>query len=141
MRLSYAPSASRGHVGYALGGVLNSASNAGRDAAFTGLVSFDTGSLKWANAWSSGYGQYGTNNGEQMEYAPFGPNGVLVVLGGLEAPVGTVNKYSSLSWDTVRFVDPSTGKWYSQPTTGPRPSTRSYFCSVGVQGPNNSYEM
>ncbi|KAK8135305.1 hypothetical protein PG984_003245 [Apiospora sp. TS-2023a] len=120
VRPSYVPFTTNNHVGYALGGLVRSAPG-GDDINVSGLVSFDTGSLKWANTSSSGYGNYGTNNGGQMEYAPFGSN--------------------ALSWDTVRFIDLSTGKWYSQPITGPRPIARGVFCSVGVQGPNGSYEI
>ncbi|KAK8041238.1 Kelch repeat-containing protein [Apiospora phragmitis] len=52
--------------------------------------------------------------------------------------VGTIEM---VSWDTVSFVDPSTGKWYSQATTGPRPTKKQKFCSVGLQGPNGTYEI
>ncbi|KAK8067105.1 Kelch repeat-containing protein [Apiospora hydei] len=109
--------------------------------AISGLASFDTGSLKWENVSSTGYGKYGTSLRGRMESVPFGPNGLLMVLGGAEAPVGVINTVEMVSWDTVSFVDPGTGKWYSQATTDPRPTRKQMFCSVGVQGPNGTYEI
>ncbi|KAK8047666.1 Kelch repeat-containing protein [Apiospora saccharicola] len=130
-------------IGYALSGIIGheSEASAGARAAVPGLVSFDTGSLRWDNASSTGYEKYGTSIGGRMESVPLGPNGLLMVLGGAEAPVGVINTTQPVSWDTLGFVDPVTGKWYSQATTGQLPTQKQDFCSVGVQGPNGTYEI
>ncbi|KAK7966083.1 Kelch repeat-containing protein [Apiospora aurea] len=95
-------------VGYALDGAISRESEAsgGDRVAISGLASFDTGSLKWENVSSTGYGKYGTSLSGRMD-----------------------------------FVDPGTGRWYSQATTGPRPTRKQMFCSVGVQGPNGIYKI
>ncbi|KAK7910925.1 kelch repeat protein [Apiospora marii] len=139
----FADFATHGGVGYALGGMVSYESEAtarGRTA-ISGLVSFDMESLTWKNASSSGHGTYGTNWNGRMEPVPFGQNGLLMILGGGESSVTDINTASLVSWDVVSFVDLHTGKWYSQATTGSRPKARQNFCSVGLQGPNGTYEI
>ncbi|KAK8017571.1 hypothetical protein PG993_013897, partial [Apiospora rasikravindrae] len=131
-------------VGYALGGIISSESQVtgGDRTAISGLVSFDMGSLKWGNAPSvGGYGNSGTSWAGRMESIPFGQNGLLMVLGGCESSTANLKSATLVSWDVVNFVDPRTGVWYSQATTGSRPTSRQAFCSAGVQGPNGTYEI
>ncbi|KAK1729976.1 hypothetical protein CaCOL14_004002 [Colletotrichum acutatum] len=46
-----------------------------------------------------------------------------------------------MDFDKVTLYDPSTDKWYTQQTTGSRPSTRGKFCAVGASGTNHTYEI
>lgn len=137
----------RSGVGYALGGLVDQyTETTGPDAtaAVSGLVSLAMrDGLSWKNASTAGeFGQYGTAFDGRLEWVPFGSkHGLLLVLGGSEAPVGPLTSPRQIGWNSLSFVDPATGKWYSQPTAGVRPSARNGHCSIGVAGPNGTYEM
>ncbi|KAI0893862.1 hypothetical protein F4806DRAFT_498615 [Annulohypoxylon nitens] len=136
------------HVGYALGGQATSRTDPSVQKedpgyALTGLVSYNFQTGLWANTSTvPGYGGYGTNLNGMAEFVPFGPNGLLLFLGGAETPVDATNDSSTeVSWNTIFLHDPVTGKWYRQETSGDRPLVIERACSVGVQGPNNTYEI
>ncbi|XDG10397.1 hypothetical protein ABKA04_010012 [Annulohypoxylon sp. FPYF3050] len=136
------------HVGYALGGQATSRTDPSVQKedpgyALTGLVSYNFQTGLWANTSTvPGYGGYGTNLNGMAEFVPFGPNGLLLFLGGAETPVDATNDSSTeVSWNTIFLHDPVTGKWYRQETSGERPLVIERACSVGVQGPNNTYEI
>ncbi|KAI1410830.1 hypothetical protein F5Y13DRAFT_166908 [Hypoxylon sp. FL1857] len=136
------------HVGYALGGQATSMTDSlvQKDYpgyALTDLVSYNFDSGRWTNTSTVGqYGGYGTSLNARAEYVPFGPNGLLLFLGGAETPVdATDHSIVEPTWNVVYLHDPVTGKWYRQPTTGERPPVVERACSVGVQGPNNTYEI
>lgn len=135
-------------MGYALGGQATSRTDPSVQKedpgyALTGLVSYNFQTGLWANTSTvPGYGGYGTNLNGMAEFVPFGPNGLLLFLGGAETPVDATNDSSTeVSWNTIFLHDPVTGKWYRQETSGDRPLVIERACSVGVQGPNNTYEM
>ncbi|KAI1459324.1 hypothetical protein F4805DRAFT_77319 [Annulohypoxylon moriforme] len=143
-----AASTQANHVGYALGGQVTSRTDAGIQKespgyALTGLVSYNFQSGLWANSSTvSNYGGYGTNLNGLAQFIPFGPNGLLLFFGGAETPVDATNgSISQVNWNTITLYDPVTGKWYRQGLTGERPPTIERACSVGVQGPNNTYEI
>jgi hypothetical protein len=46
-----------------------------------------------------------------------------------------------VDFNSLSLYDLATKKWYSQPSTGSRPTRRERFCAVGVQGPNRTYEI
>ncbi|KKY29870.1 putative kelch repeat protein [Diaporthe ampelina] len=73
----------------------------------------------------------------QAEFAPFGPNGLILLLGGTsgDSPTGLVN------FVNVTFYDPITRQLFSQQATGTIPTGRQRFCSVGVPGPDNTFEV
>ncbi|KAL7628091.1 hypothetical protein AAE478_002288 [Parahypoxylon ruwenzoriense] len=135
------------HVGYALGGQVtektdSSIQKTGPGYALPGLVSYDFLTGQWANKSSVEFEGYGTNLNGRAEYVPFGPNGLLLFLGGAETPVdATEESIVQLSWNTLTLHDPVTGKWYTQATKGTRPPTVERACTVGVRGPNNTYEI
>lgn len=121
-------------VGYCMGGLLTSQSNAsvGADTAVAGLVSFGMSSSVWTNTSVSP-----TLVNARAEYAPFGPNGLILLLGGTpgdpaSAPVDFAN---------ITFYDPITKQFFSQQATGAIPAGRQRFCSVGVPGPDNTFEV
>ncbi|KAI2465088.1 hypothetical protein F4781DRAFT_41395 [Annulohypoxylon bovei var. microspora] len=136
------------HVGYALGGQATSRTDGSIQKedpgyALTGLVSYDFQTGLWANSSTvSEYGGYGTNLNGRAEAVPFGPNGLLLFFGGAETPVdATNNSVVQVNWNYLTLHDPITGAWYKQGTSGARPPTVERACSVGVQGPNNTYEI
>lgn len=138
-----------GHVGYALGGQVTSKTDPSIQKedpgyALPSIVSFDFQTNNWTNVSTAGYQGYGSGtrlNG-RAEYVPFGPNGLLLFLGGAESPVdATDESIAQVSWNVLWLYDPVTRKWYSQATTGKLPPQMERACSVGVEGPNNTYEM
>ncbi|KAI0017514.1 hypothetical protein F4780DRAFT_796077 [Xylariomycetidae sp. FL0641] len=137
-------------VGYALGGQVSAETDArvtkaAPGYALPGLVSYDFTTGEWGNASSAAYGRYGTVVNGRAEWVPYGPNGLLVFLGGAESPVDATNKsFVQQTWYAVTLVDPVSGQWYEQKTTsswGSWPPTTESGCSVGVQGPNGTYEI
>ncbi|KAI1770838.1 hypothetical protein F4818DRAFT_223084 [Hypoxylon cercidicola] len=141
------------HAGYALGGQVTSETDssiqkANPGYALPGLVSYDFQTSQWTNISTVGYqgSGYGTNLNGRAEYIPFGPNGLLLFFGGAETPVdATDESIVQLLWNMLWLYDPVTGKWYNQMTTTtggiPRPPQMERACSVGVEGPNNTYEI
>ncbi|KAI5865079.1 hypothetical protein GGS23DRAFT_407615 [Durotheca rogersii] len=134
-------------VGYALGGQVTSETDGAVQKeypgyALTGLVSYNFRTGMWSNQSSFEFGGYGTSLNSRAEYVPFGPNGLLLFLGGAETPVNaTEESIVQLSWNKLTLHDPVTGKWYTQATKGTRPPTVERACTVGVRGPNNTYEI
>lgn len=51
------------------------------------------------------------------------------------------NASEPVSFANITIFDPSSKEWYYQQTSGISPDPRVDFCSVGVQGPNNTYDM
>jgi hypothetical protein len=121
-------------VGYCMGGLLTSQSNASvaSDTAVAGLVTFGMSSLVWTNTSVPR-----TLVNAQAEYVPFGPNGLILLLGGTSGDSTPVlNDFVNIS-----FYDPITKAFYSQRATGAIPTGRQRFCSVGAPGPNNTFEV
>ncbi|KAF4876220.1 Kelch repeat-containing protein [Colletotrichum siamense] len=108
-----------------------------------GLVSFDMRSHEIQNFSSSRFGKYDTFRGGSLQFAPSGPEGLLVVLGGEEAAVSAprISAWDRMAFDKISVYDPRGDKWYYQQTTGDNPSPMERFCTAGVPGPNNTYEI
>ncbi|KAI1383143.1 uncharacterized protein F4822DRAFT_93907 [Hypoxylon trugodes] len=135
-------------IGYALGGQAtsktdNTIQKADPGYALPGLVSYNFQTGDWNNVTTTtDFGGYGTSLNGRAEFVPFGPNGLLVFLGGSESQVdATDSSIVPTNWNSITLHDPVTGKWYKQKTSGMRPVLLERFCSVGVQGPNNTYEI
>ncbi|KAI0426685.1 hypothetical protein F5Y09DRAFT_56391 [Xylaria sp. FL1042] len=136
-------------VGYSFGGAVmkssdGSVSKAIPGYATPGLVSYNFQTGNWDNTTvtMSSYGGYGTSLNARAEYVPFGPNGLILFLGGAETPVDATNEtIVEVSWNHITMVDPVTKQWYTQTITGTRPPTVESHCSVGVPGPNGTYEI
>ncbi|KAI8960708.1 hypothetical protein F5Y11DRAFT_254444 [Daldinia sp. FL1419] len=141
---SFAQSAT---TGYAFGGLATRETDHTIQKAYPGyaakgVISYDFNSGRWANHSSDSFGQYGTSLYGCAEYVPFGPNGLLIFLGGAETPVDATAEYiSGVGWTTLTLYDPVTRKWYTQKTTGWGPPQIERACSVGVRGPENTYEI
>ncbi|CAI0653204.1 unnamed protein product [Colletotrichum noveboracense] len=111
--------------------------------ALPGLVSYNMSSLKVANTSSDGFGDYNTFRDGSMEAIPFGPEGLLLVLGGSQAPplANTDEDWNLMDFRHVFIYDLKARKWHKQQTTGDQPTPRDKFCTVGVDGPNNTFDI
>ncbi|KAI2629353.1 hypothetical protein GGS21DRAFT_492277 [Xylaria nigripes] len=134
-------------AGYAFGGAVMHSSDGSIDKespgyATPGLVSYNFHTGEWVNSSTSSYGGYGTSINARAEFVPFGPNGLLLFLGGAETPVDATNEtIVEVNWNSITMVDPVTNQWYKQSTSGTKPPTVESHCSVGVPGPNGTYEI
>ncbi|GAW24627.1 hypothetical protein ANO14919_142180 [Xylariales sp. No.14919] len=136
-------------VGYSFGGATMQSSDGSiakeiPGYATPGLVSYDFRTGSWDNTTTTmaSYGGYGTSLNARAEYVPFGPNGLILMLGGAETPVDATNEtIVEMNWNAINMVDPVTKKWHRQTTSGTKPPTIESHCSVGKQGPNGTYEI
>ncbi|KAF7534953.1 hypothetical protein G7054_g5791 [Neopestalotiopsis clavispora] len=132
-------------VGYSVGGTaskyVDTSVTGDSSIAVQGLVTFDMGERQWKNSSSAGLGVNGTTFNGRLEYAPFGPSGFLVLLGGDVSAVGTLNEWEQLEWNNIWIMNLEDNTWYSQAVTGTKPTPRDGHCTVGVQGPNGTYEI
>lgn len=99
------------NTGYCLGGVVESDSDPslpkGVSFALQGVVSYNIDSHEWDNASSAGIGEYGTTFSSRAEHIPFGPSGLILVLGGLESPVGNPRDKTYVDFQNLWVWDPS----------------------------------
>ncbi|KAI1432804.1 hypothetical protein GGR50DRAFT_696687 [Xylaria sp. CBS 124048] len=134
-------------AGFSFGGAITHASDGSVKKglpgyAAPGLVSYNFGTGEWKNSSTSSFGGYGTSLNARAEYVPFGPNGLILFIGGSETPVDATNSsIVEMNWNSISMVDPVTNQWYKQRTTGTKPPTIESHCSVGVPGPNGTYEI
>lgn len=121
-------------VGYCVGGLLTSQSNISveSDTAVAGLVNFGMSSSVWTNTSVPR-----TLVNAQAEYVPFGPNGLILLLGGTSGD----SPPTFSDFTNITFYDPITKQFFSQQATGTIPTGRQRFCSVGVPGPDNTFEI
>jgi hypothetical protein len=128
-------------VGFLLGGVATPASDArvSGTVPLPGLLTYDMKSSTWANV--SATSPYATAQSGQAECLPFGPNGLIMFLGGAYSSVADDNALAPVPFNNLTFYDPVTNEWFWQLTGGDVPDGRSSFCSVGLTGPNGTFEM
>ncbi|KAH6691469.1 hypothetical protein F5X68DRAFT_229322 [Plectosphaerella plurivora] len=103
-----------------------------------GYVKFNSTTQAWSNHTEGGWARSRLLEGGSAVYVPtFGPNGVVMIIGGRE-PDGNY-----LSMQNVTFMDPVTGDWHFQETeTGETvPHSRVHHCVVGVESPNKTFEI
>jgi hypothetical protein len=120
---------------YILGGVetaYNDPSTVGLkgEVALSGLVQYNMTDQTFSNVSASGFSSYGTfQNGNLHWISAVGPNGIFIAMGGGIAPNGKYIPGSDLqSFETVSILDPVTGTWYHQQTSGIPPAPRLDFC-------------
>ncbi|KAI9694637.1 MAG: hypothetical protein M1822_000253 [Bathelium mastoideum] len=136
-------------TGYVLGGCATSdtslrTADYQSPVALDGLLTFDMTSQKLSNISATGYNGNGTVEYATMEYvAPFGPQGLFVVLGGDQPPntIGDSGEDNFVPFTSVSVYEPSSNKWYQQPTSGNIPEPRKEFCTAGVASTNETYEI
>ena len=113
--------------------------------AVPGVTSFDMLSGKWKNQTAPGLSTSETIAYGRSLFVSFGPNGLILVLGGLQSTSQNrslnFGEGQKLDFINLKLYDPVRNVWHSQQATGAFPSPRASFCTVGVQGPNNTYEM
>jgi len=136
-------------TGFVIGGVASGWTQLQRAKTQTipGMLTFNMKSKIWENGTlSAGFSPFETLSAASAEYAPvFGPNGLVVILGGWSpSVVGEPDIQSSPVYDlkNITFMDPQTKKRHWQEATGDiPPSPRMRFCSVGFQTTNRGYDM
>ncbi|KAH8895590.1 hypothetical protein GQ53DRAFT_820413 [Thozetella sp. PMI_491] len=131
------------NVGYCVGGSVDSGSDPSIPSdvsyALPGVVGYDISSQTWENSSSVGFGGFGTLLAGRSAYVPFGPKGLMLLLGGSQSPVGNTSLAEPNDFVNLTLWDPTTKRWYSQETTGSRPIPKSNFCVVGAQGLNGTF--
>ncbi|KAK1460310.1 kelch repeat protein [Colletotrichum melonis] len=114
-----------------------------------GMIVNDWNTKLWSNemtAFRAAFPPYGTVRGARALYVPdFGPNGIIVLLGGFMATLepivsGSDSLHQWMDISNVKFMDPVSKKWYSQMTTGSAPTRRKWFCLVGLRS-KTTYEI
>lgn len=103
---------------------------------------FTTDDHSWQNETEAPYSSEGTLYGATATWVPtFGPNGLIVLLGGQSLEMANPDNEQYLPMDEVHFMDPVTKTWYKQKTTGALPARRMFHCAVGVESTNGTFEM
>ncbi|KAK5130843.1 hypothetical protein LTR08_001615 [Meristemomyces frigidus] len=140
-------------LGFALGGASNCQTYssphlcAGEQTPLPGLVMFNMSSNSFSNISASGkngYSTYGTAYGGGAQLAPtFGAEGVALFFGGqTSGPTQIDGSSPAISLTQIAVFDPHSQTWYTQQASGNDiPEARVFFCSVGVQGDNGTYEI
>lgn len=128
--------------GYYLGGLIDGATssevrvqNGSALPAPPGLLTykFDTSAI--SNTSDGGYqGIYFPNGsyegpGVMLNVPVYGVDGILILMGGTG------------SFNNLTIFDKHAQSWLSQTATGAIPTHRAFFCAVGIQASNDSYEM
>jgi hypothetical protein len=135
------------NTGFNLGGLYTIQN--GTDILVPGLLTYNMTSQAWANESATPFTNHGTSIGAEAVCLPaFGPHGLVLFLGGITS-VGDnwldallpLSQSPGIAFDNLTVYDPFARQWYWQTTTGSRPTPRHEFCAVGVQGPQNTYEM
>jgi hypothetical protein len=134
------------NTGFYLGGYTT---QKGTDILVPGLLTYNMTSQVWANESAAPFTTHGTSIGAEAVCLPaFGPRGLVLFLGGLTSvgdnwldAVSPISQSPGIAFDNLTMYDPFARQWYWQTTTGSRPTPRHEFCAVGVQGPQNTYEM
>ena len=108
-----------------------------------GLISYNIMTQSWANSSATGYSTYGTAYNGHMHYVPsFGSASLLVAVGGQTSYPSLWQDYQNLvSFKSISIYDTVSDVWKAQTATGQVPPPRLYFCSVGIQGDNGTYEV
>ncbi|KAI7759045.1 hypothetical protein LZL87_010040 [Fusarium oxysporum] len=134
-------------VGYYLGGYGESRT----DERFTdgsyverpldGLLTYNFTTEKWTNESTKAL-DYATWSGRATCIPSIGASGLLVFMGGAKVKMPAFRNASEpVSFTNITIFDPSSKAWYYQRTSGVSPDPRIDFCSMGVQGQNNTYEI
>jgi hypothetical protein len=114
-----------------------------------GLLMLNMSTGTWTNQSATPFTPHGTQLGGDAVCLPsFGPNGLLAFLGGLTSQGDdwinsddAIANSPGIPFDNITVYDPFANKWYSQQTSGTYPSPRHDFCTVGMEGPDDTFEM
>jgi len=130
--------------GFHFGGESTRAATSRPEGAVPGYFHFNftSGDHSWQNETRAPYSDQGTIYGATATWVPtFGPNGLIVLVGGESREIGNSRNSEYLPMDMIHFMDPVTKTWYKQQTTGGVPGKRVFHCSVGVESNNGTFEI
>ncbi|KAG4273344.1 kelch repeat protein [Fusarium proliferatum] len=106
-----------------------------------GLLTYNMTTQRWANESTKAL-DYATWSGRATCIPSIGSSGLLIFMGGAKVKMPAFRNASEpVSFANITIFDPSSKEWYYQQTSGISPDPRVDFCSVGVQGPNNTYDI
>ncbi|KAK4462312.1 hypothetical protein QBC42DRAFT_176379, partial [Cladorrhinum samala] len=135
-------------TGFAIGGLATGWTEKDRSVtqALPGIVSLSFRNSAFKNETVPAGSPFETLVGGQARWIPgFGPNGLIVILGGVKP---SVTKYESISksdpvdFANLTFFDPVTKEVYAQTATGTiPPAPRVNFCNVAFRTPNGGYDI
>ncbi|KAI4109723.1 MAG: hypothetical protein L6R37_000410 [Teloschistes peruensis] len=131
---------SNNDTGFLLGGYSSARSSpfTGDLAGFVptpGLLTYSFGNGTWANVTDTpNLSPSGAIEWPGMEFVPFGPNGLMVVIGGETSDLTSYNPGGEQrSMTDITVFDPVTLRFYKQTATGDQiPSQRNRFCTAAV---------
>ncbi|KAI0974876.1 hypothetical protein F4678DRAFT_421123 [Xylaria arbuscula] len=111
-----------------------------------GLLSYQLSTGNWANRSAKAFNGLGTSNkGSAVCVSSSGTQsmGVVLPLGGSTTDLVTLNDGSDIlnRLDNLTFYDMGTETWHWQYSSGDIPPGRKAFCSVIMQGSNNTSEI
>ncbi|PHH90509.1 hypothetical protein CDD83_3473 [Cordyceps sp. RAO-2017] len=103
-----------------------------------GMLTYNAATRAWTNETipdnsndSSAHAKAGKfTNGQAVCVTGFGPNPMVMMLGGWDADLQTIAMYDLI-----------TKRWFWQQTAGSVPRSRGNYCAVGVKGPHGTLEM
>ncbi|KAJ4298401.1 hypothetical protein N0V88_003431 [Collariella sp. IMI 366227] len=134
-------------TGFAIGGVSTGWTKfrRSRNQVIPGMVAFDMKTRVWSNG-TTNFSPFDTLAGASAHYVPsFGPNGIVMVLGGSAlSVVGDPDWGGALPYDfrNLSFFDPETKQKYWQIATGDiPPSPRVHICLTGFRSSDGGYEI
>ncbi|KAL8997794.1 MAG: hypothetical protein Q9169_003043 [Polycauliona sp. 2 TL-2023] len=91
---------------------------------------------KFTNSSATDFNANGTGVSGHMHFVPaFGPDGLLMILG------GNNNSDHQYSFDAITLYDTATRRWFNQTTVGNVPKGRQDFCVAGVSSAEGTYEI
>ncbi|KAF5593232.1 kelch repeat [Fusarium subglutinans] len=106
-----------------------------------GLLTYNMTTQKWTNESTKAL-DYATWTGRATCIPSIGSSGLLIFMGGAKVKTPSFrNESEPVSFTNITIFDPSSKEWYYQQTSGVSPDPRVDFCSVGVQGRNNTYDI
>ncbi|KAF5254883.1 hypothetical protein FANTH_379 [Fusarium anthophilum] len=106
-----------------------------------GLLTYNITTQKWTNESTKAL-DYVTWSGRATCIPSISSSGLLIFMGGAKVKTPSFrNESEPVSFTNITIYDPSSKEWYYQQTSGVSPDPRVDFCSVGVQGRNNTYEI
>ncbi|KAK4125179.1 hypothetical protein N657DRAFT_570082 [Parathielavia appendiculata] len=134
-------------TGFAIGGIASGWTEKYRasNQVIPGMVAFNMKTKTWQNG-TTAFSPFDTLLGGSAEYIPFGPNGLVVVLGGTAHRVDSdkTDEATARHFDfqNLTLFDPQTKQKYWQLATGSiPPSPRIAFCTAGFQNAEGGYEI